>query len=244
MKASNDHSIFVFEGEGMLARSPSRFHNSGQVKLLGDIGEPQAPYSITKEGLHIQIPLCDVTDASSGEKKTLALFNCCLDDESKRFVVALTASNAKGMYRRGLNGLHFSMYGWIPDPLLPAWQLHSIYIEDHIIWRVQTAAGPTDSFAHSLLMTAIVPADYGKLKLSMNYRQSDPIEQLAENEWGMALRRMDDLALKFENGTSIDDFALLLGLSGDAVMFCYLDTPRNLVEELKFFSDRWSESQC
>jgi hypothetical protein len=55
IKASDDHSLFACTGEGMLARSPNQFRQSGWLNLLRDSGESQIPYSITNKGLHIQL---------------------------------------------------------------------------------------------------------------------------------------------------------------------------------------------
>jgi hypothetical protein len=250
IKAYDDHSIFAFTGEGILARSPIQFRKSGQVKLLGDIGEPQAPYSVTNKGLYIQLPLCDVTERMSGEKKKLAILNCCRNGKLERLVIMLTTSKGKGSYTRDFTSeLQFGPPPrWIPDQALPAWQLHSIYIEDRIAPQPWVDNGWMDSAVHSLLMTATVPAEYGKLKLSRRFQRQEPIEGLAENEWRLALRPVvDDLSLKFENGVKSDEFTMVLGLSADEVMWCSLEThqkdsgPKYFVDRLPaILNDRWA----
>jgi hypothetical protein len=241
IKAYDDHSIFAFKGEGMLARSPSQFRESGEVGLLGDIGELQAPYAITNKGLYIQLPLCDIMDEESRKKKTVALFNCCRVGKSERLAVTLTTCNSKGLYKREYNGLMFGLPSWwIPDRPLPAWQLHSIYIEDHGGWKPRSGDEWMDSSAHGLLLTATVPVEYGKLKLSKRFRQEEPIEELAENEWRLILRPVvDDLSLTFKNGNKDDKFSMTLGLTDNLIMWCALETFWK-DSGPKYFSDSFS----
>lgn len=60
MRNSDDHSIFAWRSEcfnmgGLLATSPSLFSNSGTI--VGFKGKDSRPYSITNQGIHINIPL-------------------------------------------------------------------------------------------------------------------------------------------------------------------------------------------
>jgi hypothetical protein len=100
IKAYDDHSIFAFTGEGILARLPIQLRKSGQVKSLGDIGEPQAPYSVINKGLYIHLSLCDVTEKMSGEKKKLVILNYCRNGKLERLIIMLTTSKGKGSYTR------------------------------------------------------------------------------------------------------------------------------------------------
>jgi hypothetical protein len=251
IKASDDHSIFAFTGEGMLARSASQFHQSGRVKLLGDIGEPQTPYSITNKGLHIQLPLCDVTHETSGEKGKVALLNCCLVDESERLVIILTASNGKGSYKRcKASELQFGIpltSKWEPKQVPPAWQLHSIYILDHIVPQEFYGSREMDPGGINLLLTARVPTEYGRLLLftKPGGKHSEGVKHIevlwsAENEWGLPCpySQSRELDLMFENHSRSDKFPMTFGLSKDAIMWCSIQTPEKT--ERKYFADRFS----
>jgi hypothetical protein len=159
IRVSDDHSIFVFLGNTTLARSPSEFRQSGGVKLLKDIGEPQAPYSITLKGLDIQLPLSIVTQPGSSDEKTFALLNCCLNDDSERLALELQTYPGEGRYWRiphdDSEQLHFGIPSWCirKGPS----QLSSIYITDGNDIHSTASRNLTGTLT-LLLRTATVPA--------------------------------------------------------------------------------------
>lgn len=87
MKVSNDHSIFTWtadkknkwEEKGLLARSPSEFHQSRNVQTGQFI---QGEYSMTNQGLRIRL---EVTRPAYGDTHLHAFLNCYLagDENSK-----------------------------------------------------------------------------------------------------------------------------------------------------------------
>jgi hypothetical protein len=248
IKASDDHSIFAFTGGpgGMLARSPGQFRESGRVKLLDYSGEPQAPYSMTNKGLHIQLPLCIVTESDS-EENTLALLNCYLDDKSQRLAVMLTTSRSRGegWYRRSnANKLHVGISpGWSPP------QLHSIYILDDIdsdgfYHQMLGQMAEPFSTSESILMTAIVPAEYGKLNLFYKPgREWHEAEESTENEWRFTTNvlalTLNGLERVFECVTRGDKFRVTVGTTFQKTsMWCTVQTYGRIGQN--YFLDRSS----
>ena len=76
MKNTTDHTIFAWTSDsysfsdipGLLALTPAHFEKSGNYVQSGDLAV--APFSVTNKGIHLQLPMMDLSS------KSLAILNC------------------------------------------------------------------------------------------------------------------------------------------------------------------------
>jgi hypothetical protein len=240
IRMSDDHSIFAFTGGpgGILASSPSQFRQSSQVKLLGQSGQFQTPYSMTNKGLHIQLPLRIIIEEGMRGKKTLAFLNCYLDDESKRLAITLTPSHGESCYSRSnTSELQFGIpSGWMLEHPFQPLALSSIYIVD----------GDDSTAPHAesgrvgdgiIQVTATVPAEYGQIKLAMsdserctpNYLVIEKDGKSGDKSWFAAASPgfdPDGVMLLLSNASGSDKFGVVLGTrSKHNTMWCSVQCP-------------------
>ncbi|KAF9462365.1 heterokaryon incompatibility protein-domain-containing protein [Collybia nuda] len=230
IKKSTDHSIFAWttddnEQRGILARSPSEFHNSGGIERIttreGD--DKPAPYSITNKGLYIELPW--VVIARDWEREILALLNCRFSgsggSEHIAIMLSRTESEISSEYVR-LNTMELQS---LESKIGAGWKIKSpgkktaLYIADDYSMDARDPSGRT-----TILLKLEVPAKYGKLQ----YLQSEPEhcwEQIADMEWKYAEQSMEDsgqgAVLVFETPKRENRIAVIIGTrEPEAMIWC------------------------
>jgi hypothetical protein len=118
IKYSNDQSIFAWsasfsnvpQSSGLLARSPSVFKASTNVRVSG-VANNTFPYSLTNRGLRIHLPMepdCNVFSGKERNDLFIAYLDCEIQDTNERLGIYLRKrTDSTNMYER-----------WFPDRLL------------------------------------------------------------------------------------------------------------------------------
>jgi hypothetical protein len=227
IQKSNDHSIFAWREEpfsketerGILARSPSEFHDSNTVQRVFEPEAQNKTYSITNRGLHIELPL-----VYHSRDIQLARLNCRQFNSATSVTIVLRKTDGNQYARVCAHLFGDEFWKELDKSTLTAAELSPLFIKEDV------GENPLDYSMRSTVARIVISPKFGLLECQDSYSDSPrPWQIPTEGEWvfvGSAAHIGVLLFRKPFGRAPLEQFALVLGYK-DCMMWTDIVTNIN-----------------